>query len=84
MEIIVLKGSPLQNGTVASLLKSVTEPLSAEHDLEMIEVCKFNMKHCTACMVCREKKICILSEDYAHIMAKKIKGADTLVIREGK
>ncbi len=80
MKILVLNGSPRRNGTVASLLKSVTESLQAEHDIEWIDVCKLNMKYCTACMVCREKEKCILPEDDAHIVGKKIQDADSLVI----
>ncbi len=80
MKILVLNGSPRKNGTVASLLKSVTEPLSAEHDIEWIDVCKLNVKYCTACMACREKETCILPEDDAHRVGKKIQDADALVI----
>ena len=80
MKILVLNGSSIRNGTVASLLKSVTESLTAEHDIEWIDVCKLNMKYCTACMACREKKRCILPEDDAHIVGKKIQDADALVI----
>ncbi len=80
MKILVLNGSPRPNGTVASLLKSVTESLPAEHDIEWIDVCRLNMKYCTACMVCREKEKCILPEDDAHIVGKKIQDADALVI----
>jgi len=80
MKILVLNGSPRPNGTVASLLKSVTESLPAEHHVEWIDACKLNMKYCTACMVCREKEKCILPEDDAHIVGKKIQDADALVI----
>ena len=80
MKILVLNGSPRQSGTVATLLKSVTEPLSAEHEIEWIDVGKLNMKYCKACMACREKEICVLPEDDAHIMGKKIRDADALVI----
>jgi putative NADPH-quinone reductase len=80
MKILVLNGSSRRRGTVASLLNSVTESLSAEHDIEWIDVCKLNMKYCTTCMACREKETCILPEDDAHIVGKKIQDADTLVI----
>lgn len=80
MKILVLNGSHRKNGTVASLLKSVTEPLSAEHEIEWIDVCELNMKYCTTCMVCREKETCVLPDDDAHIVGKKIQGADALVI----
>jgi len=80
MKILVLNGSPRQNGTVASLLKSVTESLSTRHDIEWIHVCKHKMKYCTACMACREKEKCILPVDDAHIVGKKIQDADALII----
>ncbi|MBU0944587.1 MAG: flavodoxin family protein [Proteobacteria bacterium] len=80
MKILVLNGSPRQSGTVASLLKFLTEPLSAEHEIEWIDVCKLNMKYCKTCMACREKETCILPEDDAHIVGKKIRDADALVI----
>lgn len=80
MKILVLNGSSRRNGTVASLLKAVTESIPAEHEIEWIDVCKLNMKYCTACMVCREKETCILPEDDAHIVGKKIQDADALVI----
>ena len=80
MKILVLNGSPRRTGTVASLLKSVTESLSTEHDIEWIDVCKLNMKYCTACMACREKEKCILPEDDAHSVGKKIQDADALVV----
>ncbi len=77
---MVLNGSPRKDGTVSSLLKALTEPLSVEHEIEWIDVCKLNMKYCTACMVCREEESCILPEDDAHIVGKKIQEADALVI----
>ncbi len=80
MKILVLNGSPRRNGTVASLLKSVKEALSAGHDIEWIDVCELDMKYCTACMACREKEKCILPEDDAHIVGQKIQDADALII----
>jgi len=80
MKILVLNGSHRKSGTVASLLKSVTESLSAEHEIEWIDVCKLNMKYCTTCMACREKETCILPKDDAHTVGKKIQDADALVI----
>jgi len=79
MKILVLNGSPRRNGTVASLLRAVTEPLT-EHDVEWVDVYKLNMKFCIACMACREKETCVLPEDDAHIAGKKIQDADALVI----
>ncbi len=80
MKIVVLNGSYRKKGTVASLLGCVAEPLADEHEVEWIDVCKLNMHYCTTCMVCREKETCILPEDDAHRVGKKIQDADALVI----
>ena len=80
MKILVLNGSSRKNGTIDSLLKAVTEPLGAGHEVEWIDVSRLNMRFCMACMACREKETCILTEDDAHIVGKKIKDADALVI----
>ncbi len=80
MKLLVLNGSPRKRGTVASLLKQVAAPLTAEHDIEWIDAGKLEMKFCTACMVCREKEACILPEDDAHRVGKKIQDADALII----
>jgi hypothetical protein len=80
MKILVLNGSHRQRGTVVTLLKSVTEPLLADHEIEWIDVCKLNMQYCKACMTCRDKETCILPEDDAHIAGKKIQDAEALVI----
>ena len=80
MKTLVLNGSPRRSGTVVSLLKAVMEPLSEKQHVEWIDVCKLDMKYCTACMKCREKGTCILPEDDAHIVGKKIRDTDALVI----
>jgi multimeric flavodoxin WrbA len=80
MKILVLNGSPRQRGTVAGLLRAVTGPLAAEHEIEWIDACQLNMRYCTGCMVCREKETCILPEDDAHVVGRKILAADALVI----
>ncbi|MEE4242010.1 MAG: NAD(P)H-dependent oxidoreductase, partial [Desulfopila sp.] len=56
MKIVVLNGSYRKNGTVASLLGCVVEPLAAEHEVEWIDVCRLTMQYCTTCMACREKE----------------------------
>jgi NAD(P)H-dependent FMN reductase len=80
MKILVLNGSPRKNGTIASILKSVIEPVSAGNEIEWVDVCKLNMKYCTACMSCRNKEVCVLPEDDAHIFGEKIRNADALIV----
>ena len=80
MRILALNGSPRQSGTVASLLELVMEPLKAEHDVEKIDVCNLNMKCCTGCMACRDKGTCVLPEDDAHGIGRKIQAANALIV----
>lgn len=80
MRITVLNGSPRKNGTVSTLLRSVMEGMRGENETEWIDVCKLNMKNCTACMVCREKGTCVLPEDDAHVVGKKIAESEALII----
>ncbi len=80
MRILVLNGSPRENGTVASLLRHITAGLQGENSLEWIDVCRLRMQNCTGCMACRKKKSCVLPEDDAHLLGRKIAAADALVV----
>ena len=81
MKILVLNGSPRKSGTVATLLKAMTEPLAeAGHGVEWVDVCRLEMAFCQGCMACRSKEICVLPEDDAHRIGRKIREADALAI----
>jgi hypothetical protein len=80
MKILVLNGSPRRNGTVASLLRAVTDRLSTSHDIEWIDVCTLSMRFCTSCMACRKTDTCVLPDDDAHVVGRKITDADAVVI----
>jgi multimeric flavodoxin WrbA len=80
MKIVILNGSPRKNGTVATLLKAVAAPLSTSHETEWIDVRRLDMTFCTVCMTCRDKGTCVLPEDDAHRVGKKIQEADALII----
>lgn len=80
MRILVLNGSPRKNGTVHSLLRQITQGIPSGHDVEWVEVCALTMKNCTGCMACRKTKECVLPEDDAHVIGRKIGAANALVI----
>lgn len=80
MYILVLNGSPHKNGTVAKLLKMVVEGISDQHQVEWINVYELKMKPCIACMKCRSNCECILPQDDAHIVGRKIREADALIV----
>jgi len=80
MRILVLNGSPRKNGTVANLLKSVADGIPNKYEVEWINVYDLIIEPCVACMKCRPDQECILPQDDAHIVGRKIKDADGLII----
>ena len=80
MRILVLNGSPRKNGTVANLLKSVVGGIHNKHEVEWINVYELKIESCVACMKCRPDQECILPQDDGHIVGRKIKEADGLII----
>ncbi len=80
MRILVLNGSPRENGTVADLLKTVVEGTSDRHEVEWINVYELKMQPCIGCMKCRSGQECILPQDDSHIVGRKIRDADGLIV----
>ena len=80
MKILVLNASPRKKGTIVTLLKMVAEGAGENREIEWINVYDLKMKPCIACMKCRPDRECALPEDDAHIIGKKIKKADGLII----
>ncbi len=80
MRILVLNGSPRKNGTVAKLLRSIVAGISDKHEVEWIDVYELNLKPCIACMKCRPDRECVLPQDDSHMIGRKIRDADGLIV----
>ncbi len=80
MNILVLNGSPRRKGTVAKLLKGIANGIDEKHTVEWIDVYDLKMQPCIACMKCRPDAECVLPEDDAHIIGRKIKDAGGLIV----
>ncbi len=80
MRILVLNGSPRKNGTVANLLKSVVGGIPNKYKVEWINAYELKIEPCVACTKCRPDQECILPQDDAHIVGRKIKEADGLIV----
>jgi multimeric flavodoxin WrbA len=80
MKILVLNGSPRKTGTVATLLKAITDGVAATYQVEWIDVNDLKLKPCTGCMKCRQTGQCILPADDAHSIGEEIKQADGLIV----
>ena len=77
---MVLNGSPRKKGTVATLLKAIADGAAERHEVEWIDVYDLKMKPCIACMKCRPDRECVLLEDDAHLVGRKIREAGGLVV----
>ena len=80
MKIVVLNGSPRKKGIVATLLKAIVDGLAETHQAEWIDVYDLKMRPCLACMKCRPDGECCMGEDDAHLVGRKIKEADGLIV----
>jgi NAD(P)H-dependent FMN reductase len=80
MRVLILNGSPRRKGTVATLLRAVAEGAAARHEVEWIDVYDLRMQPCVACMKCRGSGRCALPADDAHVVGRKIREADALVV----
>jgi len=79
-QILVLNGSPRKKGTIATLLKAVSEGARENNEIEWIDVYNLKMRPCIACMKCRPDGECVLPKDDAPVIGKKIKEADGLIV----
>jgi NAD(P)H-dependent FMN reductase len=80
MRVLVLNGSPRKTGTVATLLRSLVRPVSEGLDVDWVDVYDLKMGFCGGCMGCRSAGECLLAEDDAHRVGRKIRQADALVV----
>lgn len=80
LTILVLNGSPRQNGTVATLLKSVVEGMPADRETGWIDLYDQRIAPCIGCMKCRPDGDCVLPEDDGHRLGRMIRASDGLVV----
>ena len=70
MNILVLNGSPRQNGNTAKMVTAFCEGAeSSNHTVKTVNVCKLNVKGCLACEYCHSKGNgkCIQKDDMQDI-----------------
>lgn len=80
MKVLVLNGSPRKKGTVATLLRAVSDGAAEKYDVEWVDLYDLEMKPCIACMKCRPDNGCILPRDGAHEIGDKIREAKALIV----
>ena len=79
--ILILNGSPRENGNISRLLKSMKDEADAMgFHVIYIRVSALNVKPCTGCMQCRKDGVCCLPKDDSAEILKAIRESDVIVI----
>ena len=79
MGILVLQGSPNENGSTALLAAEFARGArEVGHAVDVIDVATLDIAPCTGCIACGYEGPCALSDDF-DVLRKKILSADMLV-----
>lgn len=79
MKIMLVNGSPNENGCTAAALEIIAENATrGGASAEIFHLGAAPMPDCTACMRCRDRKMCIY-EDKVNIFAQKARDADGFI-----
>lgn len=80
MKVLMINGSPRENGCTARALKEVAETLEKEKiETETIVIGNKDIRGCIACGACREKGECVF-KDLVNEVAPKFEEADGIIV----
>lgn len=83
MKVLLINGSPHENGCTHRALKEITKEFEKEGiDFEIVHIGKKGIQGCTACAVCKssEDQHCIFNDDIVNETIDKMKIADALIV----
>lgn len=79
-KVLLLLGSPHENGTTARALREMISTLEEEGmECELVHVGHLNVRGCTACYACSKLKKCAI-DDIVNELAEKLREADGVVL----
>ena len=79
MKIVVLMGSPNQNGSTGILVQSFQKGAEeAGHTVERIDVCHADIHPCIGCVKCGYEGPCVQKDD-VELIRKKLLASDMVV-----
>jgi len=80
MKVLLINGSPHENGCTMTALKEVARTLNHEDvDTETIQLGKAPIRDCTACGGCRRKGRCVFDDDPVNEVIEKARQADGFI-----
>jgi multimeric flavodoxin WrbA len=80
MKVLILNGGPRKKGATSTILNKISEGAAEKHVIDLVQVYDLKMKPCVGCLKCRPDKECVMPEDDAQIVGRKIKDADVVVV----
>jgi len=81
MKVLLLNGSPREEGCTYTALAEVADALNAcSVETEIIHVATGPVHGCTACLGCRSRDGCVFEDDKVNEVRAKMRGADGLVV----
>ena len=83
MKVLMVNGSPRQNGNTARTLKEVADALAKEGvESEVVWIGVKPVRGCIACGQCHEKNLgrCVYDDDIANRIVEKLADADGIVL----
>ena len=81
MKVMMINGSPHENGCTYTSLKSVEDELKEKGiESEILHIGKEGIKGCTACMGCVKTGYCIYKDDRVNEAIDKLKDADGFIV----
>ena len=83
MKVLLINGSPRENGNTARALKEVADTLAAEGvESEIFWIGKKPVRGCCACYQCVQKALgcCVFDDDVTNNIIEKLKDADGIVV----
>lgn len=81
MKVIGINGSARKGGNTSILIKTIFEELEKEGiETELIELADKTIKGCIGCFGCREKKQCMIKDDFFNECFNKMVNADGIIL----
>lgn len=83
MKVLLINGSPRENGNTARALKEIADTVEKEGlETETVWIGRKPVRGCIACYACAEKQLgrCIFDDDIANRIVEKLPAADAIVV----
>lgn len=80
MKVLAIVASGRRSGNINNICEKVIEGArNVGHEVELINLYDYNVKHCIGCLECTKTRKCVLKDDFETIYNKE-KDADVIVI----